>query len=237
MHSFVGSNHCGTLFGQAAVILLRGSRCRVRSAVFGTTFPTGGCDAEFLLARHPARGSVSWRPASGISTVLPVGKRSKHRRLDLNLRWRSGICSPDGHIHPRSVLGCADDGPTRRGATAIIHQRGTIGTRKRHRIVFGRWAFTSESLDSHAELRSACSRILLRSSVPDGACHRGGQLPEIVGHRIWAHIRHRLAWRNVVPVGGGTAFASVGSSLRNDGSAGWSRRDMRIGLENSIVEA
>ena len=71
----------------------------------------------------------------------------------------------------------------------------------------------------------------------DGACHCGGQLPEIGGHRIWTHLRHRLGRWNVVPMGGRTVFASMGSSLRNDGSPGGGSRDMRFGLENSIGEA
>jgi hypothetical protein len=35
-------------------------------------------------------------------------------------------------------------------------------------------------------------------------------------------------------MGGGTGFASVGSSLRNDGAADGGSGDMRFGLENSI---
>ena len=173
MYSFVSGNHRGSCFGQVAVILLRGPRCWMRHVVFGFTFSTGGCSAEFLLARGPAGRAVSWRPGSGIFIVLPVGERSKHRRLDFNLRWRGRISGPDGHIHSGSVLGCADDGPVRRGAIAKVHEQRTIGARKRYRSVFRCRAFAGESFGSHVGLRSARSRIFLRRGVPDSACHRG----------------------------------------------------------------
>ena len=77
----------------------------VRAAFSRHEIPADRRRPEILVARRRSSSALSWRLGAGIFAILPIRRRSQHRRMDVHLCGFRRLRLPDGHLHPSRILG------------------------------------------------------------------------------------------------------------------------------------
>ena len=213
---------CAGLAGACALLFL------------GMQFPEASGNAKFFVARSVTGRAVPRCVGAGLFVVLRIGERSEHRRVVVDVCCGNRAGSEDRDLDPGGLLGGIDGGKAVGGAHAEVRGETATGAGERTGRACGSGNFVDEPIGRDVGGGSAVVRFLVRRRVSDGTGDCRRHLQEDDGDGVWIVVCNCARGRNVLPVGGGTNFATTGSTLRDGCAARGSGRDLRFGGKDFV---